>query len=165
MRWGLILMAISMLAAHGGEEPGLEACAGIDGNLRLTEAGKPLCRFECGVFDSKWAQAAAMAGANAPTGAPVPLRIKTPSGVLLAGEANFDAPKPGTVHARYTFTTEADVQLNALHVTASCPIAELAGKPWKADDKQGTFPAELDKVRCPPVRSRNSNWRRPADPN
>lgn len=148
MRFGLWLMAAmtATWAAHGGEQPALEASAGVDGQLKLSEAGKALCHFECGVYDSKWAQASALADMNAPAGAIRPLRIKTPSGVVLAGEVAFDAPKPGTVRVRYAFTPEADVQLNALHVTAVFPIEALAGKPWKAGEKEGSFPKEFGEV-------------------
>ena len=71
--------------------------------------------------------------------------IITVGGKSIAGEASAKAQGPAA-ELRYVFTARDDMEVAALALSADFAATDLAGGSWRADDKQGTFPLELQQT-------------------
>src|SRR5579862_367812 len=142
-----IALAFSVLplGLSAADAAKIEAHASTNGSLNLSVNGKQVCEFTLGLFDESWRSEHAVAAPNNK------FTIKTPSGVVLDGEASFKVYEaiPANLYAplwalkaEYAFTAREDVKLASLNVSADFPIATLAGTKWKMDNVEGTFPSE-----------------------
>ena len=139
--WAFIVTSAATLAARGADPA--EALVGQDGRVQISRGNTTICELAAGLYDTQWSAAAATADAQQPSEpSRRTIRLVTPGGVAITGLATVTAQN-GVMKAAYAFTPEQDVALNSLHVAAEFSIATLAGGSWKADGREGKFPADF----------------------
>jgi len=118
-----------------------DALATAGATLELSE---PKCELAPQLFTPEWqSQRATGLLELTPDGAYLfTLQVKDRG--AIRGQARFEAAPDGAVQARYTFTPERDIALNALYVGLTLPSDGWAGGSWTSDEKQGTLPRERD---------------------
>lgn len=69
----------------------------------------------------------------------------TVGGKEIDGEASAKA-QGQAAELKYVFTSQDDMEVAALALSADFAATDLTGGTWKADDKQGAFPKELEQA-------------------
>ena len=143
----LLGLALFNCAAHGAEPEPLDALLGTDAVLRLSAGNRELCAFSPGAYEKGWRGVGATPSKQTFTDGKQHFTITLSTGASISGVLTSvnDAAKHEITLA-YEFTPSADAELNSLHVSVDFPVAALTGGKWKADDKDGTFPAEFKDV-------------------
>ena len=144
----LAMFLLLCCAVGAAEDATLEALAGTNGTLHLSNGQTELCSFNIGLFEKDWKGISASAGSLRDVKADQPLRksnLKLSNGAMIAVEATL-LPENGGVSASYQFTPLADVELNSLNVSAEFPVQNIAGGKWSADEKSGVFPQTFKDV-------------------
>jgi hypothetical protein len=140
-----ILAAIGAARATTSTVPPAVLSFSTNGGIRLTIGKTEIAEVMPGLFETGW-----VGGSYAPA-SPRDARPGLYHGKLKARHGDVtcelrSADVPQGVSLGYTFTPQAALPLQSLHVTAEFPEQELAGRTYECDGTQGTFPAKLGSV-------------------
>ena len=134
-KWiGCVLAASCMCVAQAAD---VWATAGA-----ALELSEPKCELAPQLFTPEWdSQRATGLLERTPDGAYL-FNLQVKDRGTIRGQARFEAAPAGAIEARYTFTPERDIALNALYVGVTLPSDGWAGGTWTSDEQQGALPRE-----------------------
>ncbi len=128
------LVAVLPPACFGGE-----AMLGMGGALTLSE---PALELKGSLFTKGWQRGVSASGFTFPDekNGTCACALKLSDKEQVAVKVKVVPAADGAIHAHYTFTPKAALELNSLFVSTRFPAQKAIGGRWRADQKSGVFP-------------------------
>jgi hypothetical protein len=131
----------SALAAGVSGKPGF--MLGVDGRVEMAFGDRVFCLWTPSTANKNWHFTRSV---SAGKGENEKALFKLAAEKEIRGNASIESVSDGkTTRVVWEFSSNEEIEFNALFAGADFPVSEMAGGTWKAGDESGVFPKASDK--------------------